>query len=103
MLQIAPRRKLKSFKEVTKHVGIDRQLRRLAEALDLTKPRQDGAVSDETTTISYFIMSIPKDCTYEEKIDRLSEVADTILAVEGSDVMCFSMWVPDGNQPPTLN
>jgi hypothetical protein len=101
--QIAPRRKLKSFKEVTKHVGVERQLRRLAEALDLTKSRQNSAVSDQSTTLSYFIMSIPKDCTYEEKIDRLSEVADTILEVEGSDVLCFSMWVPGGDQPPTLN
>ncbi len=103
MQNIAPRRKLKSFKEVTKHVGVDRQIRRLAEALDLTKSRQNSAVSDETTTLSYFIMSIPKDCTYAEKIDRLSEIADTILDVEGTDVMCFSMWVPGGNQPPTLN
>ena len=94
MQQIAPRRKLKPFKEITKHVGIDRQLRRLAEAPDLMKSRQNSAVSDETTTLSYFIMSIPKECTYEEKIDRLSEIAGTILAVEGSDVMCFSMWVP---------
>jgi hypothetical protein len=101
MQKLAPRRKLKPFKEVTKHVGVDRQLRRLAEALDLTKPRQDGAVSDETTTLSYFIMSIPKDCTYAEKIDLLSEVAYTILNVEGSDVMCFSMWVPGADQPPT--
>jgi hypothetical protein len=84
MLQIAPRRKLKPFKEITKHVAIDRQLRRLAEALDLTKSRQNSAVSDETTTLSYFIMSIPKDCTYEEKIDRLSEIADTILGVDGT-------------------
>jgi hypothetical protein len=97
MLQTAPSRKLKPFREVTKHVRVERQiLRRLAEALDLTKSRQNSAVSDETTTLSYFIMSIPKDCTYEEKIDRLSEVADTILQVEGSDVMCFSMWVPSG-------
>jgi hypothetical protein len=95
MLKIAPRQKLKPFREVTKHVGLDRQVRRLAEALDLTKSRQNSAVSDETTTLSYFITSIPKDCTYEEKIDRLSEVADTILDVEGSDVMCFSMWVPN--------
>ncbi len=94
MLQKTPRRKLRSFKEVTKHVGIDRQLRRLAEAMDLTKSRQNSAVSDETTTLSYFIMSIPKDRTYEEKIDRLSEIADTILEVEGSDVLCISMWVP---------
>jgi hypothetical protein len=96
MLQIAPRRKLKPFKEVTKHVGLERQIRRLAEALDLTKSRHNSAVSDETTTLSYFIMSIPKDCTYAEKMDRLSEVADTILDVEGSDVLCFSMWVPSG-------
>jgi hypothetical protein len=96
MIQTATRRKLQPFREVTKHVGFDRHVRRLAEALDLTKSRQNSAVSDETTTLSYFIMSIPKDCTYEEKIDRLSEVADTILQVEGSDVMCFSMWVPSG-------
>jgi len=91
MFQIAKRRKLKPFREVTKHVGFDRHVRHLAEALDLTKPRQNSA---ETTNLSYFIMSIPKDGTYEEKIDRLTEVADTILDVEGSDVMCFSMWVP---------
>ena len=103
MQNIAPRRRLKSFKEVTKHVGVERQIRRLAEAMDLTKPRRNSTVSDETTTLTYFIMSIRKDCTYEEKIDRLSEIADTVLAVEGSDVICFSMWVPGGDQPPTLN
>ncbi len=103
MLQIAPRRRLNPFKEVTKHVSVNRRLRRLAEAFDLTKSRQNSAVSDEATALSYFIMSIPKDCTYEEKIDRLSEIADTILAVEESDVMCFSMWVPGGDQPPILN
>ncbi len=103
MQKIAHRRRLRSFREVTKHVGIDRQLRRLAEALDLTQSRQNSAVSDETTTLTYFIMSIPKDCTYEEKIDRLSEIADKVLAVEGSDAICLSMWVPGGDQPPTLN
>ena len=102
MQNIAPRRRLKPFKEVTKHVGIDRQVRRLAEALDLTKSRKDSAVSDETTTLSYFIMSIPKDCTYDEKIDVLSEIADAILEVEGSDVPCISMWVPGADQRPTL-
>jgi len=102
MQKLAPRRRLKRFTEVTGRLGVDRQVRRLAEALDLTKSRQNSAVSDETTTLTYFVMSIPKDCTYEEKIDRLADVADTILAVEGSDVMCFSMWVPGGNQPPTL-
>jgi hypothetical protein len=96
MLQIAPRRKLKPFREVTKHVGIERQIRCLAESLDLTKSRQDSAVSDEATTLSYFIMSIPKDCAAEDRADRLSELVDTILDVEGSDVMVFSMWVPSG-------
>jgi hypothetical protein len=96
MLQTAPRRRLKKFTEVTKHVGVERRVRRLAEALDLTKSRHNSAVSDEATTLSYFIMSIPKDGTYEEKIDRLTEIADTILDVEGSDVMVFSMWVPSG-------
>jgi hypothetical protein len=94
MLQIAQRRRLKPFREVTKHVGVERQLRRLGEALDLTESRRNGAASDEITTLSYFIMSIPRDCTSDEKMDRLSEVADVVTAVEGSDVMVFSMWVP---------
>ena len=68
MLQTSPRRRLRPFKEATKHVGIDRQLRRLAEALDFTKSRRNSAVSDEITTLSYFIMSIPKDCTSGRKI-----------------------------------
>jgi hypothetical protein len=93
MLQISPRRRLRPFREVTKHVGVERQIRCLAEALDLTESRQNSAVADETTTLRYFIMSIPKDCTAKEKINRLSEVADIVTAVEGSDVMIFSMWV----------
>ncbi len=102
MQQITRPRRLRPFREVTKHVGIDRQVRRLVEALDLTKSRKDSAVFDETTTLSYFIMSIPKDCTYDEKIDVLSEIADAILEVEGSDGLCISMWVPGADQPPTL-
>ena len=102
MLQKTPlRRRIKTFKEWIKpskaHVAVDRQIRQLAEAMDLTKK---GDVADETATLSYFILSIPKDCTYAEKIDRLSEIADTVLAVEKSDVMCFSMWVPSGDSAP---
>jgi hypothetical protein len=96
MLQTSPRRRLRKFREVTKHVELDRQIRRLAEAMHLTEFRQNSAVSDEIPNLSYFIMSIPKDCTAEEKFDRLSEVADVVTAVEGSDVMVFSMWVPTG-------
>jgi hypothetical protein len=62
--------------------------------MHLTGSRQNSAVSHETTTLSYFIMSIPKDCTAKEKMDRLSGVADVVTAIEGSDVMVFSMWVP---------
>jgi hypothetical protein len=94
MIQTATRRKLQPYRKVTKHVGVDRQVRRLAEALDLSKSHRNSAVSDETTTLSYFIASIPKDGTAEEKMDRLSEVADIVTAVEGSDVLVFSMWVP---------
>jgi len=94
MLQTSPRRRLRPFKKVKKHIGLDRQLRRLAESLDLRESRRNSAASDEITNLSYFIMSIPKDCTSEEKLDRLSEIADIVAAVEGSDVMVFSMWVP---------
>jgi hypothetical protein len=97
MLQTSPRRRLRPFREVTKHVGLERQVARLAESLDLSESRRNSAASDEITTLSYFIMSIPKNCTRDEKSDRLSEVADIVTAVEGSDVLVFSMWVPSND------
>jgi hypothetical protein len=90
MQKIAPRRRLKSFKEVTKHVGVQRQIRRLAEEMDLTKPRSN----DPTVDLNYFTMSIPTRLSNEEKSARLSEMVDTVTAVaEGSDVVILGMWV----------
>ncbi len=87
MRQIAPRRRLKPFKEVTKHVGVNRQLRRLAESLNLAEAQ------NPEVDLSYFTLSIPMRLSDEEKMDTLSELVDTVQAVEGSDVILLAMWV----------
>jgi hypothetical protein len=60
------------------------------------KLKSSGAVPDETTKFNYYILSIPKECSDQQKDERLAELVDTIAAVQGSDVICFSMWVPTG-------
>ncbi len=89
MQQTAPRRKLKPFKEVTKHVGIDRQVRRLAEEMDLTGSRSNNPKVD----MNYFTLFVPMRISDEEKLERLSDVVDTITAIEDSDVILLGMWV----------
>ena len=90
MLQTAPHRRLRSFRDVTKHIGIDRTVRRLAEEMDLTGPRSD----DPKVDLNYFTISIPMRLSDEEKMERLSEMVDTVTAVgEGSDVMILGMWI----------
>jgi len=87
MQQIAPRRKLKSFKEVTKHVGVDRQIRRLAESLNVAEAQ------NPTVDVKYFTFSIPMRLSDEEKMDTLSELVDTVQAIEDSDVILLGMWI----------
>jgi hypothetical protein len=87
MLQTAPRRRLKPFREVTKNVGIDRQVRRLAEEMDLTEAQ------NLEVDLNYFTLSIPMRLSDEEKQERLADMVDTVQAIEGSDVVLLGMWV----------
>ncbi len=88
MQQTAPRRRLRSSRDVTKHVGIDRQLRRLAESLNLPEAQ------NPKVDLNYFTLSLPMGLSDEEKSTRLSEMVDTVTAVgEGSDVILLAMWV----------
>ncbi len=87
MRQIVPRRRLKPFKEVTKHVGVNRQLRRLAESLNLAEAQNLKA------DLNYFTMSIPRRLSDEEKQERLADMVHTVAAIEGSDVVLLGMWI----------
>ena len=87
MLQIAPRRRLRSFRDVTKHVGIDRQLRRLAKSLNLPEAQ------NPKVDLNYFTLFIPMGLSDEEKSTRLSEMVDTVSAIEDSDIILLGMWI----------
>jgi len=87
MQKLAPRRRLKSFKEVMKNVGVDHKVRRLAEALDFIEAQ------NPKVDLNYFTMSIPRHLSDQEKMERLSEVVDTITAIEDSDVILLGMWI----------
>jgi hypothetical protein len=94
MRQTTPtrRRKLKTFKEWLKpfkeHVAVDRQIRRLAEALDWAEAQ------NPMVDLSYFSTSIEMKLSDQEKAERLADLSDTITAVgEKSDVVILGMWV----------
>ena len=87
MLQKAPRRRLKSFREVTGSIVLDRQVRRLAESLNLAEAR------NPTVDLNYFTLSIPMVLSDEEKEKRLAELADTVMAIKNSDVTLLGIWV----------
>jgi hypothetical protein len=40
------------------------------------------------------MMALKMHLPYDERAQRLSEFADTLLSVEGSDVMLVALWVP---------
>jgi hypothetical protein len=87
MLQRPPRRKLRSFREVTKNVGIDRRIRRLAESLNFAEAQ------NPKVDLNYFTLSIPMRLSEDEKMETLSELVDTVSAIEGSDVILLGMWM----------
>lgn len=87
MLQTAPhRRRLKKFTEVTGSIVLDRQVRRLAESLNLAEAR------NSTVDLNYFTISVPMRLSDEEKEQRLAELADTVSAIQGSDVILLGIW-----------
>ncbi len=87
MQHIVPRRRLKPFKEVTKHVGVKHQVRRIAESLDFVEAQNPNV------DLKYFTLFIPMRLSDEEKMEALSELVDTVQAIEGSDVVLLGMWV----------
>ena len=87
MRPIVPSRKLKSFREVTKHVGVNWNIRRLAESLNLAETQ------NPKVDLNYCTLSIPMRLSDEEKMERLSEVVDTVMAIQNSDVTLLGIWV----------
>ncbi len=86
MLQIAPHRKLKPFREVTKHIGVERQIRRLAESLNFAETQ------NPKVDLNYCTISISRHLSDEEKSAYLSEMVDTVSAIENSDVILLGIW-----------
>ena len=78
-------RRLRSFRDVTGQDGPKRPARHLRLESD-NQP-------DEITDVQYFVTGLPKDMTRDDKLDRLSELADTITKIDSSDVMVISMWI----------
>lgn len=84
-----PYDQLRCFRDVTKHIRDKRELRReaVAESQDYWSSQ-----TDETTELNYFVVPIPEDISYDEKLRRFSFLADKITDVEGSNVICMAMW-----------
>jgi hypothetical protein len=70
-------RRLKTSKEFIGSKGRPRPRLRLREAKN-----QPGAVAE----LQYDVIGLPMDVTRSEKLNRLSELGDTITNIEGSDV-----------------
>jgi hypothetical protein len=83
---ITPRRRLRSYREVTKHVKWQPRHRRR------TLGEENG---DKTavTDVQYHVTVLPKDASQNEKNDRLAELADIITNIKESDVFVISMWI----------
>jgi hypothetical protein len=86
MLQTFPRRRF-NFREVIRHVDVERRVKRLAEPMDLSKAK------NPKVDLNYFNILIPMILSDKEKTERLSEVADAVLEIENSDVILLGMWV----------
>lgn len=54
--------------------------------------------SDETTELSYLVLSVPKNLSYDEKMRRLALLADKVTGVEDSDAICIAAWVPSESE-----
>ena len=77
--------KLRSFRDVTGHVG----RKRFPKHLRLEAQNQP----DEVTDVQYCVTGLPKDMACNDKLACLSELADTITNIENSDVFVISMWI----------
>ena len=78
-------RRLRSFRDVTGHIRRKRPPRLLRFEAE-NQP-------DEVTDVKYCVTALPRDMAYNDKLARVSELADTITNIDSSDVMVISMWI----------
>ncbi len=92
--KIKPRR-LRKFADVTASHPRSRY-RALTEAKLRAEIREDDPAvqTDQGIDLSFGMMALKMNLSYDERAQRLSEFADTLLSVEGSDVMIVALWVP---------
>jgi hypothetical protein len=80
-----PKRRLRSYREVVGNIRHQRSRKRLA--------LREASDQADATDLQYFVTGLPKDASQNEKNDRLTELADTITHITGSDVFVISMWI----------
>jgi hypothetical protein len=78
------KRRLKTFKEFIGSKERPRPRLKLREAKN-----QPDAVAK----LQYDVIALPMDATRSEKLNRLSELGDTITDIQDSDVFLFSLWM----------
>ena len=81
------KRRMKTFKEFIGSKGLQRKRLTL---------RESDNQADAVAELQYAVTALPKDITHSEKIARISELADTITNIEGSDVFVISLWMGSG-------
>jgi hypothetical protein len=83
---ITPRRRLRSYREVTKHVKWQPRHRRRTFG-------EENGDKTAVTDVQYYVTVLPKDASQTDKSNRIAELADTITNIKESDVFVISMWI----------
>jgi hypothetical protein len=94
---ITPRcHKLRSFGDVTGEA----ERKRGSKRRSVIKEAKNYSIvqSDETTELSYLVLSVPKNLSYDEKMRRPALLADKVTGVEDSDAICIAAWVPSDSE-----
>jgi len=86
-----PHRRLRSFRDVAKHIGNGRPKQR-----KMMQEAQDYAVlqTDTFSDLNYFVLSLPKSLSFDEKVKRIAILANKVTDVEESDAICMAIWIP---------
>jgi hypothetical protein len=77
------KRRLMTFKQFVGGKGIRGTRLKLREA-------DSQAAAAE---LQYYVTALPRNLPQEEKMARISELADTITSISTSDVYLFSLWM----------
>jgi hypothetical protein len=72
-----PRRKLRPFCEVVGHIR--------------DKGRKTRKLTNDKSNDEYFVITLSKNLSYDEKLRRLFRLSEKVAAIEGRDVTCMAV------------